>query len=164
MANVGFCGGSEVRDLGSASVMKAFFKCVDLAASRLPSNIDSSLLTDRLYRRYLRLEELAPAAALITQVRQILADIPADSIDWKAMGWDSASTRLNLSQQTVADVFGRHLKGAVELIENAESFNKRFNIYQPVITIISDLPRFVTDERRPLAEYDQLEGEPFWLR
>jgi len=32
------------------------------------------------------------------------------------------------------------------------------------MTIISDLPRFVKDETRPLANYDALEGEPMWLR
>lgn len=164
MANVGFCGGCSVRDLGSASDMKVFFNCIELAAARLPPNIDSKLLTDRLYRRYLRLEELAPAAALIVQVRDILADIPTDSINWKAMGWDPSATRLDLSPAKVSDVFRRHIKGALDLIENAESFNKRFDIYRPAITIASDLPRFVRDENRPLTDYDRLEGDPMWLR
>ena len=164
MRNVGFCGGSAVRDLGPASDMKAFFKCIDLAISLLPSDVNSSLLTDRLYRRYLRLEELGSAAALIAEVRNVLSDIPTESLNWHAMGRDSAATRLDLSQKKVSDVFVRHLNGAEDLIRNATAFNKRFDIYQPVITIISDMPYFLRDESRPLADYDQLEGEPLWLR
>jgi len=118
MPNVGFCGGSEVRDLGSASDMEVFFKGVDLACSRLALDDDSGLLIDRLYRRYLRLEELAPTAALIGSVRDILTTIPADAIEWKAMGWKPDCTRLDLSLPTVADVLGRHLKGVENLIRD----------------------------------------------
>lgn len=164
MPNVGFCGGSEVRDLGSASDMKVFFNGVDLACSRLALDADSGLLIDRLYRRYLRLEELAPTATLVGRVREILATIPSKAIEWKTMGWNPDCTRLDPSLPTMADVLGRHLKGVEDLIRNAESFNTRFKTYQPVMTIVSDLPRFVTDETRPLADYDALEGDPIWLR
>jgi hypothetical protein len=164
MYNVGFCGGSAVRELGPASDMQVFFGCLHLAIPYLATGHDGGLLTDRLYRRYLRLEELEPAAALLTQVHKILSDVPAKSVDWKSMGWVSALTKLSPSDQTVDLVIHRYLKGAQDLIDNARSYEKRFQEYRPVMTIISDLPRFVIDDRRPLAEYDALEGDPMWLR
>jgi hypothetical protein len=30
--------------------------------------------------------------------------------------------------------------------------------------VISDLPGFSRDKNKPLAEYDALDGDPFWLR
>ena len=32
------------------------------------------------------------------------------------------------------------------------------------MTAVTDLPRVITDTKRPLAEYDALEGDPIWLR
>jgi len=164
MTNVGFYGGSEVRGLGSASDMKAFFACVDLAIEKMPLDARSVVLTDRLYRRYLRLDELDVAAELLGAVRNVLAGIAASTLDWRLVGWDPSTTRLDPSSGMVADVLSRHLKGAVDLISNARSFEKRFNIYQPVITVITDTPRFYAESLRSLADYDALEGEPMWLR
>jgi hypothetical protein len=162
MKNVGFYGGSLICDLGSASDMRTFFGCVGLAASQLPNG--GSLLTDRLYRRYLRLEELDPAATLLEQVRDIMVNIPTDSVDWESLGWDATVTNLTMSAPNLSQTMGRYLDSAQELISEARGFEKRFHIYKPVITIITDTPKFYVEKRRPLAEYDALEGEPMWLR
>jgi len=164
MTNVGFCGGSEVRELGPASDMQAFFGCIQLAVPHLSTGTDGGLITDRLYRRYLRPEELDPTKSLMIEIRDILGGFPSNNLNWSAMGWNPDSTRLVLSEGKAADVVHRYLKGVPDLIDNAASFQKRFQIYQPVMTIISDLPRFSKDRSRPLADYDALEGEPIWLR
>lgn len=164
MKNVGFYGGSTFLELGPSPDMKVFFACLELISSHFQANATVNLLTDRLYRRYLRLDELDPATVLIAQARVILSDISAESIDWKAMGWDPSATKLKLLQPTAADVLDRHLDGARSLMEGSASFEKRFRTYKPVITIITDTPQFYIEKRRSLAEYDALDGEPFWLR
>lgn len=164
MLNVGFYGGSEIRELGPASDMQVFFGCVCLAASYASPDEDYSVLTDRLYRRYLRLSELDFATDLISRVQKILNSIPANKVDWANIGWDSLSTGLNISSGSVGDVLVRYLDGARDLISNARGFEKRFHSYKPVITIITDTPRFYVEKRRPLADYDALEDEPMWLR
>jgi hypothetical protein len=163
MANVGFCGGSTLLELGPTSDMQAFFGCVELAVARLPQG-DGGLLTDRLYRRYLKLEQLDAASEMLEQITGILSRTRTKDIDWASIHRNPASTQLLLSAATVDQVVDRYLKGAQDLIDDARSFEKRFGVYQPVMTIISDLPRFLIDEQRPLAEYDALEGEPIWLR
>ena len=163
MPNVGFCGGSEVRELGPASDMQTFFGCVELAVHRLPSG-DAGLLTDRLYRRYLRLEELEPVKIYLEKIRGVLSNIPAGDIDWASKGWNPIGSKLDLSENTADLVLRRYFKSIHTVIENSLSYERRFNEYQPVMTIISDMPRFVIDETRPLAEYDALVGEPMWLR
>jgi hypothetical protein len=164
MLNAGFYGGSAVRELGPVSDMRTFFGCVDLAVPHLDDGGDNGLVTDRLYRRYLRLEELAPAINLISDIRAILNGMPTESVNWKSIGWNPIETHLDLSAPAASSVLHRYLKGAREIIENAMSFQKRFQIYKPVMTIISDTPRFIIDKSRPLAQYDELEGEPIWLR
>ncbi|HEV2678012.1 MAG TPA: hypothetical protein VGV37_26005 [Aliidongia sp.] len=164
MFNVGFYGGSEIRELGPASDMQVFFGCTRLAASYATPDEDYSLLTDRLYRRYLRLNELNPATDLVSKARKVLNTMPADRVDWPKLGWDPLSTRLNISSGSVGDVLVRYLDGARDLISNARGFEKRFHSYKPVITIVTDTPRFYIEKSRPLADYDALEGEPVWLR
>jgi hypothetical protein len=164
MVNVGFCGGSTMRELGSASDMKAFFNCIRLTAPHLARGGDDGLLTDRLYRRYLRSEELDQASAVAQETHDTMTGMPSNSIDWPSLGWISTATRLDISQKTAADVFAKYFKDIQYLSECAKSFEIRFKIYRPVMTIISDLPRLHIDEMRPLVEYDSLEGEPIWLR
>ena len=44
------------------------------------------------------------------------------------------------------------------------SFYETFSEYKPIRISIVDLPWYFLEKQRPLVEYDQLEGEPFWLR
>jgi hypothetical protein len=164
MTNVGFRGGSTVRDLGTATDMKAFFHFVRRGLLDLENGGDYELLTDRLYRRYLRLEDLDKTSTFAQDIHDILMRMPSGSMDWKAAGWVPTATRLDLSRNTVADVFDRYINSISALSENAKSFERKFHIYRPVMTIISDLPRLHIDQSRPLAEYDLLESDPIWLR
>jgi len=43
---------------------------------------DWSLLTDRFYRRYLRIEELEPAGKLMNKVKEIFSALASDEVDW----------------------------------------------------------------------------------
>jgi len=101
---------------------------------------------------------------MILKARNILSEIPTATIDWMALGCGQSTTRFEFSSKTVADVVKRYLESALDLISNARGFEKRFHIYKPVITIITDTPRFYVESNRPLADYDALQGEPMWLR
>jgi hypothetical protein len=35
---------------------------------------------------------------------------------------------------------------------------------QAVKTVITDIPEVMTEDNRSLAQYDTLQGDPFWLR
>jgi len=164
MATVGFRGGWTVRELGSTSDMQAFFYCVRQAVPHLKDGSDQGLLTDRLYRRYLRANELEKASVLAKEIRGIMARMPSGSIDWETAGWISNATQLDISQTSVAEVFDRYLDSIPYLSKDAQYFENKFKIYRPVMTIISDLPRLHIDQDRPLSEYDSLAGDPIWLR
>lgn len=164
MKNVGFCGGYSILELGPVADMQVFFYAVEIAASRLPTGEDSRLLTDRFYRRYLRLEELDQAADLLQKIQKVMQQIPTKSVDWGDFKWDKSHTNLEKSKRSLADLLERYFKSAYSIISDAKHFEKSFKEYTPVMTAVTDLPRVITDTNRPLAEYDALEGDPIWLR
>jgi hypothetical protein len=54
--------------------------------------------------------------------------------------------------------------GFTKARDSATSFFVSFKIYQPVRLVFSDMPDFMDDIDRPLAEYDENDSLPFWLR
>ncbi|WP_343675900.1 hypothetical protein [Paraburkholderia heleia] len=145
--------------------MMLFFDCLKTYAEQDHPEQDWSLLTDRLYRRYLRREEIDKASTLMEQVRQIFAGLPASAIDWDtSMLGNAEKTWLDPKQPTLADVFSKYFENFAKACGSAKFFVEAFNIYQPVRVVISDLPGFARDKNKPLAEYDALEGKPFWLQ
>jgi len=93
-----------------------------------------------------------------------MSNIPARSIDWDTIASLHTATRLDISKANLADVFEKYFLALDDAVKSAQSFYENFGKYRPVLTIVSDMPRFVVDEERSLAEYDALEGEPLWLR
>lgn len=166
MRTIGFDGGHSVYELGPAEDVVLFFDCVKAYAEQDHPETDWSLLTDRLYRRYLRREELRPALDLMAKVREIFAQNSAKSgVEWNPnMLGNQEKSWLSSEQATLADVFGRYFERFEKACGSAESFVETFNIYQPVRVVISDTPGFLCDKNKPLAEYDALEGKPFWLQ
>lgn len=166
MRKIGFTGGARICELGPAPDVSLFFNCLRTYAEGDHTEADWSLLTDRLYRRYLRREELDPACALMAQAREIFAQLPAKTgVEWDAaMLANPEKSWLNPDQPTLADVFAKFFEAFPVACGSAKSFFGAFNIYQPVRVVISDLAGFARDKNKPLAEYDALEGEPFWLR
>ncbi|WP_213304765.1 hypothetical protein [Paraburkholderia sacchari] len=166
MRKIGFDGGHSIYELGPAPDVALFFDCLNAYTEETNHAQDWSLLTDRLYRRYLRREELEPALALMVQVREIFTQKPAaSSVEWDAaMLANPEKSWLNPSQPTLADVFSKYFESFASACGSAKSLFDAFDIYQPVRVVISDLAGFARDKNKPLAEYDSLEGEPVWLR
>lgn len=171
MRHIGFSGGSSICELGPAPDVKLFFACLEAYAEQAYPEEDWSLLTDRLYKRYLRLDELDKASALMEQARQIFAEQPAaSSVEWDVdMLANREKSLLDPNQPTLAEVFGKYFEHFAYCVESARINYEAFKSdpgysYEPVRTVISDLAGFARDKNKPLAEYDALEGEPFWLQ
>ncbi len=150
--------------------MVLFFECLKTYAEQGHPEQDWSLLTDRLYRRYLRQEELDEALLLMEQAHQIFAELPASAVDWDpSMLGNAEKTWLDPSRSTLADVFGKYFEHFARCVESARLNYETFKsypgyLYEPVRVVISDLPGFARDKNKPLAEYDALDGKPFWLQ
>jgi hypothetical protein len=170
MRIIGFDGGSSLCELGPASDVVLFFDCLKTYAEQDHPEKDWSLLTDRLYRRYLRVEELYMASALMEQAQQIFAKHDAaSSVNWEAKEGHAGKSWLNPNQSTLADVFSKYFENFAHCVESAQINYETFKSYpgysyEPVRVVIADLPGFARDKNKPLAEYDALEGKPFWLQ
>ncbi len=167
MRSVGFFGGHSLYELGPVSDVILFFKCLNCFVVAKKADRDWSLLTSRLYRGYLRVEELELASQLMSEVRNIFLMTPSsavyelrDDIDEQEGGWIVAKGG------DLEEVFSKYFDLFIRAKESALSFLKEFEIYQPVRVIASDMPAFILERRRSLAEYDNLSSAdlPFWLR
>lgn len=151
-------------ELGFASDVLAFFECIKRYANTRDSAQNYELLTDRLYRRFLRLEDLDAAAKLMAQIREQFAEVSSSEVDWGSLGIDLDETQLDPNQPTLTDVFARFFLGFSNCVESAKSFLEDWKYYQPVRIVIADQPWFTVEKHRALDEYESLEGQPFWLR
>jgi len=171
MRKIGFDGGNLICELGPSADVELFFECLHIYAEAIEPTMDWGLLTDRLYRRYLRLDELDKASALMERARNLFGFHPsASSVDWgeRSVASDEQSW-LNPNQPTLADVFNKYFESFSRCVSSARSSYERFKSYpgyqyQPVRLVISDLAGYARDKKKPLADYDALTGKPFWLQ
>lgn len=169
MRVIGFTGGGSLCELGPATDVQLFFDCLDQYVAQKYSEQDWSLLTDRLYRRYLRLAELDAASALMEQVKQVFAVLPNSAIEWQDISVDLSKTRLEPQKPTLADIFSKYFEHFSHCVESAKISYEGFKSYsgynyEPVRIVIADQPWFIVEKKRPLAEYDVLSGPPVWQR
>lgn len=163
MKNIGFCGGSSVFELGPSADVHLFFECLDVLVARQWPDQDWSLLTDRLYRRYLRQEQLDSASMLMNQAKKFFSTLPSSSVNWEDLPVHAEGTRLNPELGNLADIFSKYFEGFDHCVGSAKAFFNSWGIYQAVRTVISDVPELLHDKERPLDQYDALQGDPFWL-
>lgn len=170
--NIGIFGGGSIRILGPVSDVVLFFGCIkSFAVPEFPEN-NLALITDRLYRRYLKIEELDSAKKLMEEIHMIFSKTPSGAIEWgDAMLGKQEKTILNPDLDTLSDVFSKYFNSFFYCVGAARSSYESFKDYpdykyEPVRIGISNVPNFMLDERRPLSDYDSLgdEEKPFWLR
>ena len=165
MRIIGYEGGNSIYDVGTNYDFLLFFDCLDYFVVKNHPEQDWSLLSDRLYRRYLRLEELDQAAVLMNQAQQIFSGLSSTEIDWtETLPNDKNLSWLDPNQANLAEIFSKFFDYFTEAKESAISFFECFKIYQPLKIIATNLAAIAIEGDRPLQEYDDLEGKPFWLR
>ncbi|WP_055337700.1 hypothetical protein [Ralstonia solanacearum] len=170
MKTIGFLGGSSLVELGPVSDVVLFFDCVRAFAAGKYPDWDWSLLTDRLYQRYIRLEELDVAGSLMKEVEKLFSEIPSSSVKWnRAMLNDESKTWLDPGSLALAQVFSRYFDAFFRCAESSKVNYEGFKDYpgykyEAVRTVVADMPIFMAEKKRSLEEYDALEGEPLWRR
>lgn len=153
--------------MGPVSDVVLFFECLNAFVVSKYLDQDWSLLSDRLYKRYLRQDELEESFALMEKVKSIFFTLPSSSVEWdEDMQADRDRTWLDSRADTLGDVFSRYFDLFSKAKDSAVSFLDEFGIYQPLRILASGIPALMVEKKRPLNEYDALglSDLPFWLR
>lgn len=161
---IGYIGGGIIIDLGTDSDMKLFFDSISYyLPSKYPEK-DWSILTDRLYRRYLKLEELDIAESLMKLVEEEFKQLDREAVDWSKTKSDKIKSDLDITKATLFDIFSNYFRAFYRCIEFAVYENKHSNFYRPIMVAITTIPYVISYEKIPLSFFDNLgaDEKPIW--
>ena len=151
-------------ELGPAQDMAVFFACLDRLARSSLSEAGRSVLLDRLFKRYLRPEDLDEAVSATTVARQQFGLVSVEDARLAELGLDRNDTALPLDAANLAMMFERYFKAIFHCIESYRLGKQTFGyFYNPVKVSRMDLPGFAEDKARDTKLYDELTGPPYWF-
>lgn len=135
MKNIGFMGGSSIFETGTIQEMVGFF---DYLSGMNTSDLEKQLI-DRLYKKYIRYQELDFFENLIIELKK---------------------------SSNAESKYIKYFDAIMTCIESAKMFYNSWEIYQPLKVGFTDIPYCVDDKDRPAELYDALTEDdlPFWLR
>lgn len=159
--NVGFFGGAYIAELGPVADVQLFFDCTREFVFPFTSGREHQLV-DRLYKRYVRREDLSDTQKVMDKIYEAFNDVSVRKIDLSALYESTAKTRLDPNCHTLRELFFEFFPKFSRCRESAEMFYKNWQEYNALRLVISDMPRFFDEEKRDLEDYDALDGIPFW--
>jgi hypothetical protein len=160
------CGSINI--LGFPSDMMLFFDCIKFYVEDKYKDEDWSVITDRLYKRYLREEDIDIADEKMKKIEEIFKELPIDAVDWSFLDNSTKKTTLNPNGlNSLYEVFEKYFLKFYERIDGARySITKgSFGYYQPLRVIIFTFPYDYHYEQIPLSEFDALTDKdpPKWF-
>lgn len=154
-------GGGNVKHLGSAAKVLALFDCIRKFGA---DTLDQGLLLDRLYKRYLRNEEVEPALTALKHVLRRFEAIHSRDVDWAALGVDTDEPTFQSADASLAEVWSEFFRRINDCGESVLYYCRKGEPWAaPLKLSRADFASLDREDKRPMAEYDALEGPPFWL-
>lgn len=71
-----------------------------------------------------------------------------------------------MTNQNLSVIFDKFFNVYEYCAESAIGFYEDWEIYKPVMVIVTDMPQYLVDKKIPLEKYDALGRNyvPFWMR
>ena len=162
MKKIGFSGAFTTFQIGNKAEMQLFFDCIEEYVVK-GDDKKWMLLTNRFYRKYLKLEELDTALLLMEEVNDAFKSILiADAYFISEL---PATTKLKIDGAiTLSDVFSSYFKGFNKVIESAKISYASSGNYRSVKVIVADMLESLKWDKLPDEEYEAVIGEPLWSR
>ncbi|GHA79690.1 hypothetical protein GCM10009007_20810 [Formosimonas limnophila] len=164
--DIGFLGMNSIYSLGPPVDVRLFFDCIRFFVVPKYSKEDWGLVTDRLYKRYVRFEDISETKRLFEIIREEFLKISSNEINWtKDFLNGNIVTKLDLKSTTLLNLFARYFWAFDKHMEFVDfSVKSKLDYYTPIKIGRAEITWSIYENGRPLAEYDELEGEPFWNR
>jgi hypothetical protein len=163
---IGFIGGGTIIDLGTDGDVQLFFDCISYYVLFKYPEKDWSVLTDRFYRRYLKLEELDIAESLMKLVEEEFKQLDQEAIDWDPILSGKVKSDLDRTKKTLFDTFSQYFRAFYRCMEFAiyEYKHSSSNLYRPIMVAITTIPDVIAYEDIPLSVFDNLgaDEKPIW--
>ncbi len=159
---VGFFGAGYVIALSTREEMQSFFELIKRhVVSEWPQE-NWSLITDRLYRRYVHLEDSDDARALMRIAAERFATLPFDYEDPALADISRENSLIDWDAGTLHEAYNDYFD-AFEDVASGIDLSDFWDGIQPVRILIADKPIVYSEMDRPLHIYDDMDGPPLWL-
>jgi hypothetical protein len=160
-----FIGGGLINQVGSLNDVICFFKLIKQYAAPALDETDRILLLDRLYKRYLRIEGTLPAIDAMRRVEHRFTLTPSSIVYWDHDSVIHNQTALRLDGGNLSDVFLHFFERFYECANAAIYLyhQTEHGFFSPVKICRSDFGSLDREDTRPLEEYENLDGLPFWV-
>jgi hypothetical protein len=133
----------------------------------------ADMFNDRLFRHYLRHDELAELIGFLFELRCGFTRVPARSVDWQSLGLDLTRSALPVHKvgASLTDVFGVYFSKIVDKAGEAAycwrvnpKYRDDYGQYC-LKTVVSQMPQYFYESERTLEQLDALgpDDPPFWM-
>ena len=160
---VGYYSASTFTAIGPRPDMEAFFDVVNAFVVPLRPDVNFSIITENLYRRYIRQDRIDHAKQIMHLIQDELSKIEPSALYWKKIKIDAKHSELNLNLDNLFECFAGYFRGFYRSIDRSTYFFEHGDDYTPVRIIRCETPYNLADSKRSLKAFDQIEGTPFWL-
>ncbi|MFT8731441.1 MAG: hypothetical protein ABF752_06160 [Acetobacter fabarum] len=160
-------GGSLLTELGSSEEVEYFFRCVNHFVE-YQKKIQLPLVTDRLYRRYVSVENFDELRNNLSIIRNIFNEITISEVDLYGFNLKEFDINLNKSGNKLIYIFYSYFSSFERCMDTAERVHKKYTSYTPLLIgrdIIAPLFAMGIHDARDKKireRYDTLEGNPLW--
>jgi hypothetical protein len=164
---VGFLGSHSICEVGTVGYMCAFFGVIRMIAARHPEVPDWDLLTDRLYKRYVRPADLERTRQLTARAYAEAAGMLTTTIDFRPLGWTPVPTEEKVKLPTLALVFAdafRSFDATASSAIYAREHSPEWPRGHVVRTLTTSIALMNIDEKQTFDMLDARgpDDPPFW--
>jgi hypothetical protein len=156
---IGYLGGSLLVKLGSAEYVQSFFECVEELDFDEPVR---SKIGDRLYRKYLKLDDLECACEAMGLVKNVFERTKLSEV--LNSSYVSELKAEGRGDEILYSIYANFFSGFEDVVESSRYFYEDWGQYKRVFIGRVDVPHYDMYKRIPDSVLEQVSDKPVWLR
>lgn len=165
MKKVGVLAAVTLAEIGFVSDLGTFFNSVVKLLEDGSAGSVYPWVTEKLYRRSLKENELILVKQQLDEIQDIFSRIKSSSVNLVGLELVIEKTAFDINAKNLSTLFKRVFEAYAEALDCSVAYRQAFDEYIPVRLGITDAPYYINDANRPESEYESLDinSLPFWL-